>query len=158
MKNGEPITRRADVERDAGRIGAEAGPERMVITGNASSANQFTGLNTLVNTGYVDADVGRRCSAMDSIVVNWGSHVMAYALNGTHDLVDYLIDIVRRIRQRAIAGANLGGIPVGDMVLVMPSFLRDCLLDSSPAGASARARSTTRPTSTRWRRARSATR
>jgi hypothetical protein len=103
--------------------------KRMVITGNASSANQFSGLNTLVNTGYVDATSGRRCSSMDSIVVNWASHVMGYALNGTHDLVDYLIDIVRRIRQRAM-WSNLGGIAVGDMVLVMPSFLRDCLLDS----------------------------
>lgn len=104
--------------------------KRMLITGNAASANQFSGLQTLVNTGYVDATSGRRCSSQDSIVVNWNNALMSAAgPNGSNVLVDYLIDIVRRIRTRA-AWANLGGIATGDMVLVMPSFLRDCLLDA----------------------------
>lgn len=103
--------------------------KRMVITGNTSSANQFDGLQRLVATGYVNVIDGTRCTAMDSIVVNWASHVMSYTLNGAHNLVDYLIAIVRRIRQR-ITWASMGGVAVGDMAIVLPTFLRDCLLDS----------------------------
>lgn len=103
--------------------------KRMVVTGNAATANQFSGLQTLVNTGYRNARDGSYCTSMDSYVLNWGGNAMTYAYNGTHNLIDYLIDIVRRIRQRAMY-SNLGGIAVGDMALVMPSFLRDCLLDA----------------------------
>lgn len=103
--------------------------KRMVITGNGSSANQFDGLQRLVSTGYVNVVDGTRCSAMDSIVVNWASHVMSYTLNGAHNLVDYLIAIVRRIRQRII-WSGMGGVALGDMVIMLPTFLRDCLLDS----------------------------
>ena len=103
--------------------------KRLVITGNAANANEFSGLDTLVNTGYRDARDGHSCSAMDSLVVAWASNPMSYKPNGVHGLTDYLVDIVRRIRMRA-SWANLGGIAVGDMVLMMPGFLRDCLLDS----------------------------
>lgn len=103
--------------------------KRMVITGNASSANQFEGLERLVNTGYVNVTNGVRCTAMDSIVVNWANHAMGYTLNGTHSLIDYLIAIVRRIRQRVI-WAGMGGIATGDQVIMLPTFLRDCLLDA----------------------------
>lgn len=103
--------------------------KRMVITGNASSANQFEGLQRIVTTGYVNVTDGTRCTAMDSIVVNWANHIMSYKLNGTHTLVDYLIAIIRRIRQR-ITWASMGGVALGDQVLMMPTFLRDCLLDA----------------------------
>ncbi|HEY65551.1 MAG TPA: hypothetical protein G4O02_13375 [Caldilineae bacterium] len=103
--------------------------KRMVVAGNSNNANEFAGLQQLVNTGYKNVHDGRRCSAMDSIVIDWGGNDMSTGPNGVHGLVDYLIDIVRRIRQRAM-WANLGNIAVGDMVLMMPSFLRDCLLDA----------------------------
>jgi|GEM_PF-2027804 len=103
--------------------------KRMVITGNGSSANQFEGLERIVNTGYVNVTNGVRCSAMDSIVVNWANHAMSYKLNGQHALVDYVIAIVRRIRQR-ITWAGMGRAAVGDMVIMLPTFLRDCLLDA----------------------------
>ena len=129
LKDGQQITDELMWSVTLAGIAIKQDLKRMLITGNAANANQLSGLNTLVNTGYRNVHDGRRCSAMDSIVIDWNNHVMSYALNGTHVLVDYLIDIIRRIRTRAL-WANLGGIGVGDMVLMMPSFVRDCLLDS----------------------------
>ena len=100
---------------------------RMVVTGNTSNTGEFDGLEVLINTGYADVRSGRLCTAMDSYVLDWDDHVMTYEHNGVHALVDYLIDIVRRIRRRA---RGRGGIAVGDMILQMPSYTRDCLLDT----------------------------
>lgn len=103
--------------------------KRMLINGNPDTTGNFAGLEALVNTGYVDAQSARRCSAMDSYVLNWGNNVMTYAFNGTHVLIDYIVDIVRRIRTRA-AFSNLGQIASGEMILMMPSYIRDALLDA----------------------------
>jgi hypothetical protein len=102
--------------------------KRMLVVGNAANAGEFSGLEALVNTGYVNIHDGRRCSAMDSYVLDWGSNIMTYERNG-FALVDYLIDIVRRIMTRT-SWANLGSISDGDLILEMPSYLRDCLLDT----------------------------
>lgn len=102
--------------------------KRMVINGNASNANEFSGLETLVNTGYRDMNTGALVRSMDSLVTNWGSQPMTYKPNGTHQFIDYLIDTIRRIRTRAV-WSSLGGIATGDQVLMMPAFLRDALLD-----------------------------
>ena len=103
--------------------------KRLVITGNHANANEFAGLQTLVNTGYRDVNNGRRCYAMDSYVLDWGSQPMTYEPNGTHALVDYLIAYIRRILQRA-NWSNMGEVAAGDLILQMPTFLRDCLLDT----------------------------
>lgn len=103
--------------------------KRLVVTGNAANANEFSGLETLVNTGYRDATTGGLVTSMDSIVTNWASQPMSYKPNGVHQFVDYLIDVIRRIRTRA-AWSTMGGIAVGDQVIVLPSFLRDGLLDA----------------------------
>jgi len=104
--------------------------KRMVINGNASNTGEFAGLEALVNTGYADYRFGHACSAMDSTVIDWNdAAISAVGPNGVHYLVDYIIDIVRRIRTRA-AWANLGGIGAGDMILTMPAYLRDALLDT----------------------------
>jgi hypothetical protein len=102
---------------------------RMLITGNNSNANEFAGLETLITTGYKDMNTGNRCRAMDSTVLAWSSQPMSYKADGTHTFVDYLIAIVRKIRNRANA-TGLGGIAYGDMVLMMPDYLRNALLDS----------------------------
>jgi hypothetical protein len=101
---------------------------RMVVIGNSATSNEFAGLQQLVNTGYKNMHDGSLCPAMDSLVLDWDNHDMSWAKNGRHVLVDYLIDIVRRIRLRA-SWSSLGRIERGDMVLMMPSFLRDTLLD-----------------------------
>lgn len=129
MKDGQQITDDLLWAITLAGVAVRQDLKRLIITGNAANANEFSGLQTLVNTGYVNATDGRRVSAMDSIVVPWANNPMGHLLNGAHSLVDYLIAIVRRIRQRAM-WANLGGVAVGDQVLVMPIYLRDCLLDA----------------------------
>ena len=103
--------------------------KRMVITGNAATTGQFEGLERLINTGYVNVTNGVRCSAMDSIVVDWDDNDFSHKLNGTHNLIDYLISIVRRIRQK-IAWSGNGRVAPGDMVIMLPNHLRYCLLDA----------------------------
>lgn len=126
-KDGQQITDELMWSLTMAGIAVKQDFKRLLITGNAANANQFSGLQALVNTGYVNVHDGRRCTAMDSTVLNWNSQLMSYKRNGVHTLVDYLIAIVRRIRLRAMT--HLGSIAVGDMVLMMPTFLRDDLLN-----------------------------
>jgi len=101
--------------------------KRLLITGNPNLAGQFAGLQALVNTGYTDLRSNRRCYSMDSIVVDWNNLPMTAKPNGVHSFVDYLVDVVRRIRDRC---ANHGEIAPGDMVLMLPSYVRNELLDA----------------------------
>lgn len=113
--------------------------KRMTIDGNATTAGQFDGLQQLVRTGYTDPS-GKRCSSMDSLVIDWNGNNMSggngitwngAAVANTFDFVEVLAAVVRHIRQ------NIGYAPslqardmrVGEMVLVMPTFMTRCLLD-----------------------------
>lgn len=112
---------------------------RMVITGNATTAGQFSGLENLVVTGYTNS-AGRRCTSMDSFVVDWNQNGMAggagitvngAAIAATWNFIDVLQAVFRRIRQRIMLSPTLasrigGGL---DIALVLPTFLIDCLLD-----------------------------
>lgn len=110
-------------------IGIKQDLKRLLITGNPANTGEFAGLETLVNTGYKDARTGTRCTAMDSLVMNWGNQPMSYKPNGTHQFVDYLLAYIRRIRQR-VFWSNLGSIAPGDQVIVLPTFLAECLLNA----------------------------
>jgi len=112
---------------------------RMVVTGNAATAGQFSGLENLVVNNYTNS-AGRRCALMDSIVVDWNHNGMAggagitwngNAIAATFNFVDVLLDIWRRIRQRIGYSPTLASqLGAGlDAVLLMPSFLTRCLLD-----------------------------
>jgi hypothetical protein len=113
--------------------------KRMVITGNAATPGQFDGFNQLVKRGYTDP-TGQRCKTMDSHIINWNSNPLSggagITWNGrpvgaTYDFIDVLLAVFRHIRQ------NIGYAPaldsqrlsVGDIVLVMPTFMTTCLLD-----------------------------
>jgi hypothetical protein len=112
---------------------------RMVITGNAVTAGQFSGLENLVVNNYTDSG-GRRCAIMDSIVVDWGHNGLAggagitwngNAIAATWNFVDVLLDVWRRIRQRITYSPTLASqLGAGlDVILLMPSFLTRCVLD-----------------------------
>jgi len=112
---------------------------RYVITGNATTAGLFDGLERLVRTGYTNAS-GGSCQMMDSIVVDWNSNGMdggaGITVNGdaiaaTWNFVDVLLDAMRVIRQRISWSPTLASQPlnVGDIVLVLPNFAISCLLD-----------------------------
>jgi hypothetical protein len=77
---------------------------------------------------------------MDSYVVDWNGNGMGggngitwngNAIANTFDFVDVLRDIYRRIRQRISWSPTLASqqMLVGDIILVMPTFLTECLLD-----------------------------
>lgn len=104
----------------AGQV-LQAELNRLLIVGNKSNPGEFDGLEQLVNTGYVDVHTGNPCPAVDSIVVDWGGGVM------NDSLIETVIAIIRRIRQRA---SRAGGIAAEDMVIMMPSFLRDCFMNA----------------------------
>jgi hypothetical protein len=128
MKDGVTIADEIQWSLTMSGIAMKQELRRFIISGNSAVTGEFAGLNELVNTGYKNVHNGQRCSAMDSQVINWANHPMNYEDSNGFDMVDWLIDVVRRIKTRA-SWSNMGGIAVGDQVLLMPSYLRDCLLD-----------------------------
>lgn len=104
-----------------------------VITGNETTPGQFQGLERWVKNGY-------DCSILDSIVVDFNGRSMAggagITWNGTAvpttvDFIDILLAAYRRIRQRILWTPRLAtSAPgVGDMILVMPTDMINCLLE-----------------------------
>lgn len=106
---------------------------KATITGNAATAGQFDGLEQIVTTGY-------DCESLDSYVVDWNGNSMSggagITLNGNatpegFDIVDWLLDLTRNIRERISWSPLLRNQQrrVGDMILVLPGFMARCLLD-----------------------------
>ena len=108
---------------------------KALITGNDTVGGQFDGLQRWVRTGY-------DCSSLDSYVVNWNGNDMdgtgggaitinGNAVTGTYNIVDYLLDLVRNIKQRISWSPLLRGeqMNVGDIIILLPTFLGRCLLD-----------------------------
>jgi len=102
--------------------------KRAVFNSNPAQENQFNGLESVVAMGYRNVRDHSLCSSMDSIVLDWGSQDMAYKVNDRWTVIDYIIDIVRRIKQRA-NWSRRGGIAVGDMAIVTTTTLATALLD-----------------------------
>jgi hypothetical protein len=138
--DGTPIT--SDAEFDM-RLVLEAVTQdvkRMVISGNATVAGQFDGLQRLVKTGYTNTK-GQSCSIMDSIVVDMNGNDLdggaGMTWNGapvaaTFDFIDILLAVVRRIVDRIAMAPQLAAqtMKVGDIIIVAPSHLNRCLLDA----------------------------
>jgi len=104
-----------------------------VVEGATTTPGQFDGLERWVKTGY-------DCSILDSLVIDWNSNPMTggagITVNGnpilpTYNFVDVLLSAIRRIRQRILWSPVLGAQTpmVGDMILALPSFMINCLLD-----------------------------
>lgn len=115
------------------------GLKRRIILGNHATPGDMDGLNVLINNGYTNSH-GRRCSSMDSIVIDMNGNGMnggagmtwnGAAIAATYDFIDILLAVYRRIRQRIqMAGGLSGRINVGDMVLVAPTTLIQCILNA----------------------------
>ena len=107
--------------------------KKHVITGNATTAGQFDGLERLVKTGY-------DCTMLDSIVINWNGNPMSggagitwngAAVAATYNFIDVLLAAYRRVKQRISWAPVLApqAINTGDMIIVLPYSMIDCLLD-----------------------------
>ncbi|KKM88174.1 hypothetical protein LCGC14_1261450, partial [marine sediment metagenome] len=138
--DGTPIT--SDAEFDM-RLTVEAmiqDLKLMLINGNQATPGQFDGFQQLVANGYTDSK-GRRCSSMDSLVIDWNANGMSggpgITINGAampavFDFIDTLLAAFRRVRDRILMAPQLSAqtMSVGDMVFVAPTFLLRCILDA----------------------------
>lgn len=111
---------------------------KLVIVGNHASEGSADGLQVLLDSSYHDPE-GNPCPLMNSNVINWAGQPMAggagitwngTAIGATYDIIDVLLAVYRRIRQRLSWAPMLNRpLTTGDMILVMPTFLIQCLLD-----------------------------
>jgi hypothetical protein len=138
--DGSPIT--GDMEFDM-RLATEVlmqDLKRLIVSGSFTTAGQFDGLESLVRTGYQDSK-GRFCSAMDSIVIDWNANPLSggpdITWNGAaqpegHNFVDYLLAILRRVRDRIQMAPQLASQPLqaGDIIFLAPSHVIRAVLDA----------------------------
>lgn len=138
--DGTPIT--DDREYDA-RVISEAvlqDIKRYTITGDAAVAGQWDGLEQIVTDGYQNTD-GSTCELMDSIVIDWnfngvnGGAGITWnngAIAATFSLIDVIIETIRKIRWRISLSPTLAAQPMrtGDIVLMLPTFMVNCILDA----------------------------
>lgn len=109
---------------------------RDIIVGNSATPGKFDGLQQWINTDY-DTEL------LQSFVVNWAGNTVDAAggggitVNGVTvtpkpHLIDLLIAIFRRFRQRIKWSPTLANQEINgrNMVLIMPTFLAECLLDA----------------------------
>ena len=117
--------------------------KRLVVNGNRLVAGQADGLQRLVRFGYTSTS-GRRCTSMDSIVIDWNSNNMdgvggaavptwnGTNFTGVYDFISTLLAVFREIRQRMsyAPAVDANRMRTGDMVLVAPTQLLRCILDA----------------------------
>lgn len=127
--NGVRIDNDLDFEAVVAAEALKHAISRDTITGDKTSAGEFDGLEQLIATGYVDVKTGATVPGVDPIVLNWANDYMDGTVNGLGSIITRITEIVRRIRQR-VNMAGKGAVAVGDQVIVMPTFLRDALLDA----------------------------
>jgi hypothetical protein len=96
------------------------------VHGNHANAWEMNGLEAVVRQGYEDNN-GNYCPMVDSWLIDWQNDDLDGAVNQWGNFFDFLHELVGQIEYRA---SGLGRIQERDMVLFMPRFLADCLLDS----------------------------
>lgn len=72
-------------------------------TGNTAGGGykEMTGLDLLINTGYVDAENGQACAAMDSIVRNFNHGRLDLNATVQNNLIAQIVDIFYQLKSRA---------------------------------------------------------
>lgn len=137
--DGTPIVSDAEYDMRLAVEGVMQDLKRMIVDGNEATPGQFSGLETLIKTGYTDSK-GHLCRSMDSIVVDWNGNSLdggsgvtwnGQAVASTFSFIDVLLAAFRRVIDRIQNSPALASQPlaVGDIVLVAPSTLLRCLLD-----------------------------
>lgn len=105
----------------------------LIVTGSFSTPGQFDGLQKIVNNTY-------DCKMVNSIVIDWNGNDMdggaGVTWNGTpvaptYNFVSVLLAAVRRVKQRISWAPRLKTqkLVVGNMIIVMPNDMIQCLLD-----------------------------
>ena len=123
--DGTPITNNAEWQAALAAQTLGMDIEQQLIYGNRVNANEADGLQRLVRTGYVDCRSSLACAQADSIVVDWQFDGMNGTCNGHGNIINKITDILRRFKLRA--GAR--SLNTADVVIMLPSFMRDFLVD-----------------------------
>lgn len=138
--DGSPIRDDAEFDMRLATEGMLQDLKYMVINGTKQTGGMFDGLQALIKTGYTNSQ-GKKCKIMDANIINWNHNFMnggsgvtwnGGAIAATYNFVDVLLAVVRRIKDRIDMAPALSstGVSVGDIILVGPSMLLRCLLDS----------------------------
>ncbi len=100
--------------------------EDMMFTGDATTSGtgfaEFNGLETLVNTGKVDALTGLAVAALDPQVVTWGSNLISadVAIEGkTVNFVQLVANMIKRLEYK---GEDTGLVPQLALVMARDLF------------------------------------
>lgn len=133
--DGSPVTSELEWDMAFAMDAMKQDLYRHIITGNNTTAGQLDGLQRWIKTGYGS-------SMLDSMVVEWAGNDFDGAgggtktFNGTNlaastGMIDLLRAIDHRFDQRISWSPMLAtsAQQPGDRVLVLPDFLRRCLLD-----------------------------
>lgn len=89
-----------------------------LIVGDSGTAGKFDGLEKLIRTGITDFRTGLPCPQLDSTIKAWDNASVDCSL------YDCISEIIKKIMMKA---NGIGGIQASDMVIMLPSFLRDAL-------------------------------
>lgn len=123
--DGTPITNNAEWQAALAAQTLGMDLEQQLIYGNRANANEMDGLQRLVRTGYVDCRSNLACTQADSIVVDWRFDGLNGTCNGHGNIIRKITDIYRRFQLRA----KPRGLNPADIVIMLPSFMRDFLVD-----------------------------
>lgn len=104
----------------------QQGIRRDLVHGSHGNAYEMDGLESLIKTGYTNAN-GGTCPQIDSILVDWDHDDLNGVNNDLGNFFDYLDEVVTEIEYRASA---IGMIAENDMVLMTSRFMATCLLDA----------------------------
>lgn len=138
--NGTPVTNQTEWDMLMATEVLLQDLKGLMITGNSATGGQWDGLNRIIRTGYTDTQ-GRRCESMDSIVIDWNGNTLAggagitwngAAVGAAFSLVDVLRYVVKQIRWRVSLAPPMAaqGLRRGDVVLMGPTWLLECVLDA----------------------------
>lgn len=88
-------------ERVLGKVGIQGDRTKASAATQLGWIQEFTGLDSLIKTGYVDADTQTLAPALDSWVVNWGADIAATV--GGSNFVQAMTDGYWTVKDRASA-------------------------------------------------------
>ena len=133
--DGNPVTSESEWDMLFAMDAIKQDLFRDIVVGNSSTPGQMDGILQWINTGYNSA-------ILDSYVIDWAGNDMDgngggtitlnnNAVTGTFDIVDFLLDLYRRFKQRIKWTQRLSTQRrrPGDFVLVLPQFMTNCLLN-----------------------------
>lgn len=90
-----------EMERAAGKVGIQGDRTKASNATQLGWIQEYTGLDSMIKTGYVDADTSIAVPALDSWVVSWNADISATV--GGSDIVQAFTDAYWTVKDRAAA-------------------------------------------------------